>query len=297
MSELYRHIWPDTDVPAGDIGVGAREIGYLYGMYRKISNQFTGVLTGKWLEYGGSLIRTEATGYGLIYFVQHALSHIDQTIAGKRILVSWSGNVAQHAIEKAVQLWAIVLTASDSNGTIIVEDGFTMELVNALKDWKNIKRWRLGEFAQHHNLTYQEGKDPRSLEADIVLPCATQNELDLESAKQLIQNGVMLVAEWANMPTTQQAINYFTDNNIIHIPGKASNAWWVAVSGLEMSQNSTRIPRSADEVDNRLQEIMASIHAKIVQFGSKEGMIDYNKGANIAWFVRVADAMLAQWII
>lgn len=298
MSELYRHIWPNTDVPAGDIGVGAREIGYLFGMYRKLRNEWTGVLTGKGIWYGGSLGRTEATWYGLIYFVQHALSHIDDDISGKKVLVSWSGNVALHAIEKALELWAIVLTASDSDGTIVVEDGFTSDLLVALKEHKTIKHGRLKEFAKQHKLTYLTWENPRWVDADIALPCATQNELDLKSAKLLIKHKIIMLAEWANMPTTKEATDYFVENKIIVIPGKASNAWWVTVSWLEMSQNSTRVPWTSEQVDTKLQEIMTDIHTKIAEYGTdSKDAINYTKWANIVGFVRVADAMLAQGIV
>lgn len=297
MSELYRHIWPDVDVPAGDIGVGAREIGYMFGMYRKIRNEWTGTLTGKWIWYGWSLGRTEATWFGLIYFVQHALQHIDDEIKDKTIIISWSGNVAQHAIQKAVQLWATVISASDSDGTLVVEDGFTDELIAKLKEHKNIKRWRLSEFAKDNGLTYLDDQDPWWLTADIALPCATQNEIDTDQAKTLVDNGVMMLAEWANMPTTASAIHHLTNHDVIVIPGKASNAWWVAVSWLEMSQNSSRVPRTSEQVDEKLQSIMADIHAKIVEHGTHGDSIDYIAWANIAWFARVADAMLAQWIV
>ena len=298
IAELYRHIGADTDVPAGDIGVGAREIGYMMGMYKKLNNTRDGTLTGKWLSYGGSLIRTEATGYGLVYFVQEMLAHRWENLSGKTVIVSGSGNVAQYAMEKAMQLWAIIISASDSDGTIVVPDGFTTALLEALKEYKNIKRGRLSDFAKEHNLQYLAGQNPRSLKADIALPCATQNELDLTDAKVLVANGVQLIAEGANMPTTLEATEYLISQWVLFAPGKASNAGWVATSGLEMSQNSLRLSRTRAEVDSKLQEIMKTIHTQAMTYGTQGNWsINYVKGANIAWFVKVADAMLAQGIV
>lgn len=297
MSELYRHIGADTDVPAGDIGVWAREIGFLYGMYKKLQNQRDGTFTGKRLSYGGSLIRTEATGYGLVYFTQAMLQHAGQDIAGKKVLVSGSGNVAQYAIEKAMQLWAIVLTASDSDGTVYAPNGFTTEMLESLKVLKNEKRGRISELAQHYHLDYHANKNPWWFTADIALPCATQNEVTLDDAKSLVSNGIMAVAEWANMPTTLEATHYLQQNNVLFAPGKASNAGGVATSGLEMSQNSLRLSWTREEVDARLHDIMNNIHTSCIKYGTANGQINYVKGANIAWFVKVADAMLAQGIV
>ncbi len=297
ISELYRHIGADTDVPAGDIGVGAREIGYMVGMYKKLRNQWDGTLTGKWLSYGGSLIRTEATGYGLVYFVREMLAETHQTLSDKSVIVSGSGNVAQYAIEKAMELGAKVISASDSDGTIHVPNWFTSELLEAMKSWKNITRWRLSEFAQHHNLAYLADKTPRHLKADIALPCATQNELAIEDAKILTKNGISVVAEGANMPTTLEATDYLIAHNILFAPGKASNAGGVATSGLEMSQNSGRISRTREEVDHRLQDIMKSIHATCKQYGLQDDTINYVQGANIGGFIKIADAMIAQGIV
>lgn len=298
IAELYRHIGADTDIPAGDIWVGAREIGYMVGMYKKLNNTRDGTFTGKGLQYGGSLIRTEATGYGLVYFVQAMLKHKWDTLSGKTVIVSGSGNVAQYAIEKAIELGASVISASDSDGTLVVPDGFTSTLLEALKDCKNNQRGRLSDMATQYDLQYLPGQNPRSLNADIALPCATQNELDLTDAKVLVANGVQLVAEGANMPTTLEATQYLLSQGILFAPGKASNAGWVATSGLEMSQNSWRISRTRSEVDTRLQDIMNNIHTQAMNYGTQaDGTINYVKGANIAWFVKVADAMLAQGIV
>lgn len=298
MAELYRHIGADTDVPAGDIGVGGREIGYMMGMYKKLNNTRDGTLTGKWLAYGGSLLRTEATGYWLVYFVQAMLKQHGESLSGKTVLVSGSGNVAQYAIEKAMELGAKVVSASDSDGTIYLAQGFTKEILEAMKEWKNVQRGRLLDFAQQYNLDYRAEHNPRSLSADIALPCATQNELDEDDAKTLVQNGVKLVAEWANMPTTLEATQYFVDKKILFAPGKASNAGWVATSWLEMSQNSLRMSRTRAEVDNKLQDIMNTIHTQALHHGKQaDGSINYVKGANIAGFIKVADAMIAQGIV
>jgi glutamate dehydrogenase (NADP+) len=297
MTELQRHIWPDTDVPAGDIGVGAREIGYLFGQYKKIRNEFTGVLTGKWLNRWWSLIRTEATGYGLVYFVQEMLATKNDSLQEKTVVVSWSGNVSQYAIEKCIHLWAKVVTASDSSGYIYDESGITQEKLEFIKDLKNNKRGRIKEYADKFGAKFIENKKPREVKCDIALPCATQNELDGEDAKLLVDNGVIVVGEWANMPSTPEAIEIFHTAKILFSPGKASNAGWVATSGLEMSQNSLHLSRSAEEVDARLQNIMKTIHAQCVQYGQEGNYINYIKWANIAGFKKVADAMIQQGLV
>lgn len=297
ISELYRHIWADTDIPAGDIGVGAREIGYMVGMYKKLKNQRDGTFTGKWLSYGGSLIRPEATGYGLVYFVNEMLTHQNDTLQGKIISVSWSGNVAQYAIEKSIQLWATVISVSDSDGSIHIPSWFTLDLLDSLKNRKNTVRGRLSEFAQHHNLIYLSGQSPWSLKTDIALPCATQNELNLKAAEELVKNGVKIIAEWANMPTTLDATNYFINNNVLFAPGKASNAGGVATSGLEMSQNNGRISRTREEVDIQLQQIMKSIHKTCIVYWDNGTTINYVQWANVGGFIKVADAMIAQGIV
>lgn len=304
MTELSKYIWPDTDVPAGDIGVGAREIGYLFGQYKKIRNEFTGVLTGKWLNRWGSLIRTEATGYGLVYFVQEMLAVRNDSLQWKTVVVSGSGNVAQYAIEKCIHLWAKVVTASDSSGYIYDEAGITQEKLEFLKDLKNNRRGRIKEYADKFGAKFIENKKPREIKCDIALPCATQNELDGEDAKSLISNGVFVVGEGANMPSTPEAIAQFHQAKILFSPGKASNAWWVATSWLEMSQNSLRLSRSSEEVDERLQNIMKNIHAQCVEYGkdpAKDGTrgdyVNYIKGANIAGFKKVADAMIQQGLV
>ncbi|MDH3001066.1 glutamate dehydrogenase [Chelonobacter oris] len=295
--ELYRHIGPDTDVPAGDIGVGGREIGYLTGMMKKLSNNTGCVFTGKGLTYGGSLIRPEATGYGLIYFVQAMLKRSGQSLAGKMVSVSGSGNVAQYAIEKAISLGAKVITCSDSLGTVIDKDGFTTEKLAALMEIKNVKYGRVKEYAEQFGLEYVAGVKPWGVKVDLALPCATQNELDLDDAKQLIANGVQLVAEGANMPTTIEATDALIDAGVLFGPGKAANAGGVATSGLEMSQNAGRLSWTREEVDQKLHEIMLSIHAVCEQYGVQDdGNINYVIGANIGGFVKVADAMLAQGV-
>ncbi|KGQ69572.1 glutamate dehydrogenase [Chelonobacter oris] len=295
--ELYRHIGPDTDVPAGDIGVGGREIGYLTGMMKKLSNNTGCVFTGKGLTYGGSLIRPEATGYGLIYFVQAMLKRSGQSLAGKTVSVSGSGNVAQYAIEKAISLGAKVITCSDSLGTVIDKDGFTTEKLAALMEIKNVKYGRVKEYAEQFGLEYVAGVKPWGVKVDLALPCATQNELDLDDAKQLIANGVQLVAEGANMPTTIEATDALIDAGVLFGPGKAANAGGVATSGLEMSQNAGRLSWTREEVDQKLHEIMLSIHAVCERYGVQEdGNINYVIGANIGGFVKVADAMLAQGV-
>ena len=297
MTELYRHIGPDTDVPAGDIGVGAREVGYLTGMMKKLSNQTGCVFTGKGLSFGGSLIRPEATGYGLVYFVQAMLAEKGQDLKGKTVAVSGSGNVAQYAIEKALQLGAKVISCSDSSGTVVDEEGFTQEKLTALMDIKNVKRGRVKDYADLFGLKYIADARPWHLKVDIALPCATQNELALSDAQALIANGVQVVAEGANMPTTIEATNAFIEAGVLFGPGKAANAGGVATSGLEMSQNAQRLSWTREEVDAKLHRIMLDIHANCKKYGSDaQGNINYVVGANVAGFVKVADAMLAQGV-
>jgi glutamate dehydrogenase (NADP+) len=299
MTELFRHIGPSTDVPAGDIGVGAREIGFMFGMYKKLNNEFTGVLTGKGQSWGGSLIRPEATGYGTVYFAENMLKTKEKSFEGKKVVISGSGNVAQFAAEKALELGATVLTLSDSGGYIYDEEGIDTEKLQFVMDLKNNKRGRISEYVdKYSSAKYFEGERPWSVKCDIALPCATQNELNGEEAKQLIENGCMCVSEGANMPSTPEAIHEFQNAKILFAPGKASNAGGVATSGLEMSQNALRLSWSRKEVDERLKDIMEDIHDSCVQYGTNDdGSIDYVKGANIAGFVKVADAMLAQGII
>lgn len=299
MSELYRHIGPNTDVPAGDIGVGGREIGYLYGTYKKLKNEFTGVLTGKGMSWGGSLIRPEATGYGTVYFAESMLKTRNKTIKGKTVLVSGSGNVAQYATEKATQLGAKVVTMSDSSGYIYDGDGIDAEKLAFVMHLKNVKRGRIDAYVkQYPNAKYFKGKTPWNEKCDVALPSATQNELNGDDAKGLLKNGCICVSEGANMPSTPEAITAFHKAKILFAPGKASNAGGVATSGLEMSQNSLRLNWSREEVDKKLQEIMEEIHNSCIQYGKEEGgYIDYVKGANIAGFVKVADAMLAQGVV
>lgn len=298
MTELYRHIGPDTDVPAGDIGVGGREIGFLFGQYKKIRNEFASVLTGKGLAWGGSLIRPEATGYGTVYFAQFMLQTKNDSIEGKRVLISGSGNVAQYAAEKAIQLGAKVLTVSDSNGFVkFSEEGMTKEQLDALIDLKEVRRERIATYAKEQGLEYFANEKPWGVPADVALPCATQNELDEDAAKTLLANGVICVAEGANMPSTLGAVHQFLNAKILYAPGKASNAGGVATSGLEMSQNAIRLSWTREEVDQRLFNIMKDIHENCVKYGTEEdGTVNYVNGANIAGFVKVADAMLAQGI-
>ncbi|MFM1878707.1 MAG: hypothetical protein RLZZ241_1573 [Bacteroidota bacterium] len=299
MTELCRHIGPNTDVPAGDIGVGAREVGYLFGMYKKIRNEFTGVLTGKGLSWGGSLIRPEATGYGTVYFAQSMLATQGKDIKGKKVLVSGSGNVAQYAAEKVIQLGGIVLTLSDSAGYIYDKDGINAEKLAWVMDLKNNRRGRISDYVkQFPEAQFHAGKTPWEVPCDIALPCATQNELNGEDAKLLLKNGCICVAEGANMPSTPDAMHTFQNAKILFAPGKASNAGGVATSGLEMSQNSLRISWTREEVDQRLQGIMDNIHNACLQYGTEsDGYCNYVKGANIAGFVKVADAMLAQGVV
>ncbi|RTE54567.1 NADP-specific glutamate dehydrogenase [Arenibacter aquaticus] len=299
MTELCRHIGPNTDVPAGDIGVGAREIGFLFGMYKKIRNEFTGVLTGKGLSWGGSKIRPEATGYGTVYFAQSMLQSKNDQIKGKTVVISGSGNVAQYAAEKVIRLGGKVVTLSDSGGYIYDKEGITEEKLEFVMDLKNNKRGRISEYVKtYSSAVFHEGKTPWDVKCEMALPCATQNELDGNDAKTLLENGCICVAEGANMPSTPEAIHAFHDAKILFAPGKASNAGGVATSGLEMSQNSLRISWTREEVDERLQKIMKDIHDACVEYGQEEdGYCNYVKGANIAGFVKVADAMLAQGVI
>lgn len=299
MSELFRHIGHNTDVPAGDIGVGAREIGYMFGMYKKLKTTFTGVLTGKGQSWGGSLIRPEATGYGTVYFADNMLKVKNDSFQDKRVVISGSGNVAQFAAEKALELGAKVLTLSDSGGYILDEDGITTEKLEFVMDLKNVKRGRISEYADKYpNAKYFKGEKPWGVACDIALPCATQNELDGNDAKKLVANGCICVSEGANMPSTPEAVHNFQEAKILFAPGKASNAGGVATSGLEMSQNSLRLSWTRQEVDEKLKDIMRDIHDSCVKYGKTEdGSIDYVTGANIAGFVKVADAMLAQGVV
>jgi glutamate dehydrogenase (NADP+) len=299
MSELFRHIGHNTDVPAGDIGVGGREIGFMFGMYKKLNNSFTGVLTGKGASWGGSLIRPEATGYGTVYFAQNMLLRKEDSFEGKKVVISGSGNVAQYAAEKAIELGATVLTLSDSGGYILDEEGINTEKLKHVMYIKNEKRGRISEYIEKYpKAKFVEGERPWSVKCDIALPCATQNELNGDEAKALIANGCMCISEGANMPSMPEAIHEFQKSKILFAPGKASNAGGVATSGLEMSQNSLRLSWSRKEVDDKLKDIMEDIHDSCVQYGENEdGTVDYIKGANIAGFVKVADAMLAQGIV
>ena len=299
MLELCRHIGPNTDVPAGDIGVGAREIGFLFGMYKKIRNEFTGVLTGKGLSWGGSKIRPEATGYGTVYFAQSMLKTKNESFEGKTVVISGSGNVAQYAAEKVLQLGGKIVTLSDSGGYIYDAEGIDAEKLAFVMELKNEKRGRISEYTEKYkSAEYHKGKTPWDVKCDIALPCATQNELLAADAKTLIDNGCMCVAEGANMPCDTDAVHTFHDAKILFAPGKASNAGGVATSGLEMSQNSLRISWTREEVDERLKDIMEDIHDSCIEYGKEEdGYCNYVKGANIAGFVKVADAMLAQGVI
>ena len=297
MSELYRHIGADVDVPAGDIGVGAREIGFLFGQYKRLSNQFTSVLTGKGPSYGGSLIRPEATGFGCVYFAEEMLKRSGETVEGKRVAISGSGNVAQYAARKVMDLGGKVISLSDSEGTLYCESGLTEEQWMAVLKLKNVQRGRISELAGRFGLEFKAGQHPWALSCDIALPCATQNELDAEAARTLLRNGCLCVAEGANMPTTLEAVDVFIEAGILFAPGKASNAGGVAVSGLEMSQNAMRLLWTGGEVDSKLHAIMQSIHHACVHYGEENGRINYVKGANIAGFVKVADAMLAQGVV
>lgn len=299
MTELSKHIGADTDVPAGDIGVGAREVGYMFGQYKRLRNEFTGVLTGKGLTFGGSLIRTEATGYGLIYFAENMLAVKGDNFKGKVCVVSGSGNVAQYAVEKLIQLGAKPVTLSDSNGYIYDPDGITQEKLEFVKELKNVKRGRIKEYtAKYPSAKYVEGEKPWGVKCDCAFPCATQNELNGEAAKTLLANGVKLVAEGANMPSTLEAVEAFVNAKILYAPGKASNAGGVATSGLEMSQNSERLSWSREEVDEKLKSIMKNIHDSAYKAAKDFGMEgNYVAGANIAGFIKVANAMIAQGVV
>ncbi len=299
MTELSRHIGADTDVPAGDIGVGGREVGYMFGQYKRLRNEFTGVLTGKGLEFGGSLIRPEATGYGATYFAEYMLNTKGNSLKGKTVAISGSGNVAQYAVEKCIQMGAKVVSVSDSNGCIYDESGITEEKLAFIMELKNVKRGRIKEYADKYGAKYFEGERPwKHVKCDVAMPNATQNELDESDAKALLANGCICVSEGANMPSTIDAVNAFIAAKILYAPGKASNAGGVATSGLEMCQNSGRISWSAEEVDAKLKGIMKNIHDNCVKYGKEsDGTVNYVKGANIAGFIKVANAMLAQGLV
>ena len=298
MTELFRHIGPNRDIPAGDIGVGSREIGYLFGQYKRLKNEFTGVLTGKGVSWGGSLIRPEATGYGVVYFVEKMLEQKNLNFKNKNVSISGSGNVAQYAAEKVISLGGKVITMSDSSGFVYDKDGINTEKLNYLMKIKNVDRERISKYAEKFSSAYYfQNKTPWEVECDIALPCATQNELQLKDAKNLIKNGCICVGEGANMPTTPDAISLLIEKKILFAPGKASNAGGVAVSGLEMAQNSLRYNWSREEVDSKLREIMSEIHKSCLSYGSEKNYINYVKGANIAGFVKVADAMIAQGVV
>ena len=298
MTELFRHIGPNRDIPAGDIGVGSREIGYLFGQYKRLKNEFTGVLTGKGTSWGGSLIRPEATGYGVVYFTEKMLETQKKSMENKKVIISGSGNVAQYAAEKCLSLGAKVLCLSDSSGYIYEKDGFSKEQLSHIMEIKNVKRARIREYQKKYpKAIFEANKKPWGISCDIALPCATQNELSGEDAKILVKNGCFCIGEGANMPSTSEAVKYFIDNKILFAPGKASNAGGVAVSGLEMAQNSLRYSWSRKEVDEKLKNIMSDIHKSCLEFGSEKGYVNYVKGANIAGFVKVAEAMLAQGVV
>ena len=297
MTELFRHIGPNTDVPAGDIGVGGREIGFLFGQYKRLRNEFTGVLTGKGLEWGGSLIRPEATGYGATYFANEMMKTRGETFEGKTVVISGSGNVAQYATEKVTQLGGKVVTLSDSSGFIYDPDGIDAEKLAYVMDLKNVRRGRIKEYAEKYGVEYHEGQRPWGIKCDVAMPCATQNEVNEEEAKTLVANGCFVVSEGANMPSSPEAVMVFEEAKILYAPGKASNAGGVAVSGLEMSQNSLRLSWTREEVDAKLHQIMKDIHSTCVKWGKEGDYIDYVKGANIGGFVKVADAMLAQGVV
>ena len=298
MTELFRHIGPNRDIPAGDIGVGGREIGYMFGQYKRLKNEFTGVLTGKGISWGGSMIRPEATGYGAVYFAENMLSTKSDGLHGKSVVISGSGNVAQYAAEKCIQLGAKVLTLSDSSGYVMDPDGIDADKLAFVMNLKNNKRERISKYVDAYpRASFHAGERPWAVPCDVALPCATQNELDENDAKQLAANGCFCVSEGANMPSTPQAIKVFHANKILYAPGKASNAGGVAVSGLEMAQNSLRYNWTREEVDERLQAIMSDIHKSCVTYGQNGDHVNYEKGANIAGFVKVADAMLAQGVV
>ena len=297
MTELYRHIGPYTDVPAGDIGVGAREIGYLFGQYKRLKNEFTGVLTGKGLNWGGSLIRPEATGYGAVYFAEEMLNNINDSVKDKIVTISGSGNVAQYATEKVNELGGKVVSLSDSSGTIYDKNGINGEKLDFILDLKNNRRGRIKEYAEKFNVDYLDGKKPWNIKCDVALPCATQNEINEAEAMTLVKNGCKCVVEGANMPSDSKAVDIFINNKILFGPGKAANAGGVAVSGLEMSQNSIFSSWSRSEVDKKLSNIMKNIHSKCMEYGTENNFINYVKGANIAGFIKVADAMLDQGVV
>jgi glutamate dehydrogenase (NADP+) len=299
MTELHRHIGPDTDVPAGDIGVGSREVGYLFGQYKRLVNRFEGVLTGKALEFGGSHVRTEATGYGCVYMMEEMLQHHAEHIDGRRCVISGSGNVATYCAEKLISLGGKVLTLSDSSGFIHAKDGLTQDQVDWIKELKDVRRGRIAEAAKEFGLKYHKGKRPWAIAAELAFPCATQNEIDKKDAQTLVKNGIRAICEGANMPTTPDAVRVFSSKKeILHAPAKAANAGGVVVSGLEMSQNSLRLQWNESEVDQRLRDIINNIHAECVEHGTQKGQhVDYFKGANIAGFTKVADAMLAYGVM
>jgi len=297
MTELQRHIGPNTDVPAGDIGVGGREIGFLFGQYKRLRNEFTGVLTGKGLGWGGSLIRPEATGYGATYFANEMLATKGETFEGKTVVVSGSGNVAQYATEKVTQLGGKVVTLSDSSGYIYDPNGIDADKLAFVLDLKNVKRGRIKEYADKYGVEYHAGERPWGVKCDVAMPCATQNEVSEEDARTLVANGCIAVSEGANMPSTPEAVTVFLENKILFAPGKAANAGGVAVSGLEMSQNSLRLSWTREEVDGRLHQIMKDIHATCVKYGTEGDFVNYVEGANIGGFVKVADAMLSQGLV
>ncbi len=298
MTELQRYIGAETDVPAGDIGVGGREVGYLYGQYKRIRNEFTGVLTGKAIEWGGSLIRPEATGYGAVYFANQMLKTRDLDLSGKIAVVSGSGNVSQYAVEKLIEMGAKVVTLSDSAGFIYDPEGIDREKLAYVLHLKNVRRGRIKDYADEYGVQYFEGKTPWGIQCDLAFPCATQNEITEEDAKELVKNGCFLISEGANMPSTPEAVEVFLQAKILYGPGKAANAGGVSTSGLEMTQNSMRLPWSREEVDNRLHQIMINIHETCVKYGTeKDGFINYVKGANIGGFLKVADAMIAQGVV
>lgn len=298
MTELYRHIGPDTDVPAGDIGVGGREIGFMFGQYKRIKNEFTGVLTGKGIDWGGSLIRPEATGYGVVYFTEQMLSTRNTDFENKNVAISGSGNVAQFAVQKVIQLGGRVVTLSDSSGYVYDKNGIDSEKLAFVMDLKNQKRGRIKEYAEKYKVEYHEGKRPWEVSCDIALPCATQNEINKEDAESLVKNGCMAIGEGANMPSTPEAVEVFINNKVLYGPGKAANAGGVAVSGLEMTQNSMRLPWSREEVDSKLKSIMKNIHETCVKYGKEPSdFVNYVKGANVGGFIKVADSMVAQGIV
>ena len=298
MTELTRHIGPNTDVPAGDIGVGGREIGFMFGQYKRMKNEFTGVFTGKGVDWGGSLIRPEATGYGTVYFAEEMLNTRGDSIKGKTVTISGSGNVAQYAVEKVLDLGGKPVSLSDSNGTIYDPDGIDRDKLEYIKELKNIYRGRISEYADTYNVPYYENERPWGIKCDVALPCATQNELNGSHAETLLNNGCFVVAEGANMPSTYEAVHKFLDARILYAPGKAANAGGVAVSGLEMTQNSMRLSWTREEVDEKLKSIMRNIHAMCVKHGQeKDGYVQYVKGANVAGFVKVANAMIAQGLV